>query len=259
MKISIITVSFNSASTIRETLSSVAIQVYRNIEYIIVDGQSTDDTLKIIGEYRDLIDKIVSEPDIGIYHAMNKGINLATGNIIGFLNSDDVFYDEFVIEKIANKFFEEVNLDAVYGDLLICQKNNTNKVIRYWMPGQYLDGLSLKGWMPPHPTFYVKRDILLKSQGFDLSYCYAADVDLMIRLFEIKKITAIYLPEILVKMRWGGATTGNIFNIIRGNLEAVNSIKKNGFNVSYLYIFRKVLLRIKQFFLRPNNKIKQIL
>jgi glycosyltransferase involved in cell wall biosynthesis len=253
LKISIITVCFNSDKTIQDTINSVVSQIYNDIEYIIIDGQSKDKTIEIINSCKITIDKIVSEPDLGIYDAMNKGVRLASGDVIGFLNSDDVFYDPYVVQKIANAFNLNPSLDAVYGDLLMVSKNDLNKVIRYWRPGAYRHGLCLKGWIPPHPAFYVKRSVLLSSGGFDLRYTLQSDVDLMMRLFEIIGISTSYVPSVFVRQRFGGATTGNPMNIFRGNLESFLSFRRNGFGLGFSFFIKKIISRLGQFISRPNN------
>jgi glycosyltransferase involved in cell wall biosynthesis len=183
---------------------------------------------------------------------MNKGINLASGDIIGFLNSDDVYYDRHVLENIANAFKIGSSTEAVYGDLLMVSANDLNKVIRYWRPGIYRHGLCLKGWIAPHPTLYVRRNILLNAGGFDLRYKLQSDVDLMMRLFEIIRISSIYLPSIFIRQRFGGATTGSPINILRGNLEALLSFRRNGFGLGFSFIGKKIFSRLGQFLSRPS-------
>ena len=253
MKISIITVCFNSEKTILDAINSVKSQNYELIEYIVIDGKSKDQTLQIINSNSKKIDKFISEPDLGIYDAMNKGIHLASGEIVGFLNSDDIYYDTRVVKRIANAFMRDPSIDAVYGDLLMVSANNLSNIIRYWKPGVYRHGLCLSGWTPPHPTFYVKRNILLNAGGFDLRYKLQSDVDLMMRLFEIVGISSHYLPSIFVRQRFGGATTGNPINILRGNLEAILSFRRNGFGLGFNFIIRKLYSRFSQFIFRRNN------
>lgn len=252
MKISLITVSFNSDKTIQDTIDSVNNQTHYDIEYIVVDGGSQDRTIEIINQNRKRINKLITEPDLGIYDAMNKGINLASGEIIGFLNSDDVYNDPYVLEKIVTAFIRNPSLESVYGDLLIVSPDNINNIIRYWRPGIHRLGLCLSGWTPPHPTLYVKRNVLLSVDGFDLRYKLQSDVDLMMRLFEIKKISSNYIPSVFVRQRFGGVTTGNPINIIRGNLEAILSFRRNGFGLGYGFICKKMISRLSQFIFRPN-------
>lgn len=253
MKISIITVCFNSEKTILDTINSVSSQIYDDIEYIIVDGNSSDLTVQIINSNFNRVSKFVSETDCGIYDAMNKGIGLATGDVIGFLNSDDIFFDSMVIKIIAETFLRIPELDAVYGDLLMVSPKNLNTIIRYWRPGVYRVGMCKKGWIPPHPTFYVKRSKLLSAEGFDLRYRLQSDVDLMLRLFEIMRISSLYLPQILIKQRFGGATTGHPLNIIRGNIEALLSYRRNNLGSGIGFIFYKIFSRFNQFLRRPYN------
>jgi len=157
VKVSIITITYNSAITLRDTIESVVNQSYKNIEYIIVDGKSTDGTLDIIHSYKDKVSKFVSEKDHGLYDALNKGIALATGDVVGILHSDDFYTDQLVIEKLVGQMIK-YQADAVYADLYYVDKNNTDKIFRKWKSGEYKIGQFLKGWMPPHPTFFVKRE-----------------------------------------------------------------------------------------------------
>ena len=177
MKISIITVVRNNASTIKDAIESVLSQKYHDIEYIIVDGCSTDGTLEIIQGYSTQITKIISESDKGIYDAMNKGISLASGDVIGILNSDDVYFDENVIGDVINTF-EEKQIDSLYGDLMYVEKNDLNKIVRYWKSSVFKVGSFSKGWHPPHPTFFTKKNIYEKYGLFDTNMRVSADFDL---------------------------------------------------------------------------------
>ncbi len=250
MKISVITVSFNSAATIEDTLKSVAAQSYNNIEHIIVDGASTDLTMEIVKREGSHLATIVSEPDNGIFDAMNRGLDLATGDVIGFLNSDDMFAHPHSLAAIANGFLDGV-VDAVYGDLVFVDPRKVERVVRFWRPGSHVSGACAKGWMAPHPTFYVRRDVLVRNHGFDTNYKLQSDFDLMLRLFEKERIKTRYLPEVLIRMRMGGATTGSIRNIIKGNLEAGRACQKAGFPGGIFFIARKIFRRLPQFFNRP--------
>lgn len=249
MKISIITVCFNSGLTIADCIKSVISQNYIDIEFIVVDGMSTDSTNIIINSFRSNISKYVSEPDLGIYDAMNKGISLSTGDVIGFLNSDDVFDNPNVIADIASEF--QNGVDVVYGDLVLVEKGDLTKIIRYWRPGEYAPGACLKGWMPPHPTLYVRRSILLSVGCFNLQYKLQSDVDLIFRLFEIFKVKTKYVGSIFVRQRFGGATTGSLKNILKGNYEAALSYRRNGFGFPFLFIICKIFNRIPQYFKIP--------
>ncbi len=247
MKISIITVVYNSAATIEDTIMSVAAQTYQDVEHIVVDGASTDGTLSVIHRHMDKIKRFISEPDKGIYDAMNKGIRLATGDVIGFLNADDIYADNSVFEKAA-EVFADSSVDACYADLVYVSYNNLNRVIRYWKSQKYRDGLFKRGWMPAHPTFFARKGVYDKYGGFDLDFKFQSDFDLTMRFLEVYKIKAVYIPEIFVKMRIGGATNRSLLNIIKGNIEAYQACKKNGLNVSPFFVVRKILSRIPQFF-----------
>jgi glycosyltransferase involved in cell wall biosynthesis len=250
MKISVITVSYNSGATLGDTLHSVKAQKYPDIEHILIDGGSTDCTAELISQQGDHLAKYVSEPDCGIYDAMNKGLALATGDIVGFLNSDDMYADPDVLSDIA-EVFGVPEVDAVYGDIVMVDPQRLQAVRRYWRPGQYKNGACMRGWMAPHPSLYVRRDILLKSGGFNLSYSLQADFDLELRLFECMKIRSVYIPRTVVRMRMGGATTGSIRNILRGNIEAAKSAKSHGFSGGLFFMASKVIGRLNQYWVRP--------
>ncbi len=247
MKISIITPVFNRADTVEDCIRSVLNQRYNDIEYIIVDGGSTDGTLEVINKYRERISKIISEPDNGIYDAMNKGIKNSTGDVIGFLNSDDIYADENVISDVM-KIFKNKNVDSVYGDLVYVDKYDTSKIIRMWKSGEYKKGSFKKGWMPPHPTFFVKREVYEKFGCFNLNFKIAADYELMLRFLEKNNISTFYLDRVLVKMRWGGNSNRNLYQILKANLECYRAFKHNGIKVSPFIVFYKPISKIKQFF-----------
>lgn len=248
-KITILTVCYNSVLTLEETIKSVLDQEYKNIEYILVDGGSTDGTLEIIGKYHDRISRILVERDKGIYDAMNKGIALATGDIIGFLNSDDVYADEFVLTNIASAFSDKT-LDAVYGNLDFVKYGDTSVVIRKWQSSDYVRGSFLKGWHPPHPTFYVRNWCYKEFGAFDLSLNVSADFELMLRFFEVHGISSLFLNITFVKMRYGGESTRSLKNILRGNRNIIRAFRKNNFSVSYFYIFNRLLSKGLQFLKR---------
>lgn len=247
MKVSIITVVYNNKDTIKDAIESVLNQTYKNIEYIIVDGASTDGTAEIIKSYGNKIDKFISEPDNGIYDAMNKGIALATGDVVGMLNSDDFYVDEFVIEKVV-KVFEEKKVDSVYGDLVYVDSNDMNKVIRFWKSRAYRKGLFNQGWHPAHPTFFVKKEIYDKYGTFDLDFKIAADYELMLRFLERYKISCSYISEVLVKMRVGGKSNQSIKNILKANLECYRAWKVNGLKINPVKLLLKPLSKILQYF-----------
>jgi len=252
LKVSIITVSYNAESTIEDTIISVHEQSYQNIEHIIVDGASTDNTLPIIRQHSNKISCVVSELDNGIYDAMNKGIQMSSGDIIGFLNADDIYAGTDVIEKIS-KGFEYPSVDACYGDLVYVSKSNLSKIVRYWNSCNYRDGLCKTGWMPAHPTFYIRKEIYDKYGVYDLAYALQSDYELSLRLLEVKNINTLYIPEILVKMRTGGVTNNSIINIIKGNIEAYNACKKYFPDTTRIFILRKFISRLSQFINRPKK------
>jgi glycosyltransferase involved in cell wall biosynthesis len=249
MKLSVITVCYNSASTIEETIRSVASQRHRNLEHIIVDGGSTDETPAIIARHRQHIATLVSERDHGMYDAMNKGIARATGDAIGFLNADDVYSDDAVTAQIAS-VFEHEDLDACYGDLVYVDRMRPERVVRYWKSRPYAEGLLAKGWMPAHPTFFVRANIYRTYGGYNLSYRRQADFEMVVRFFLKARIRTVYIPRVLVRMRSGGASSG-VVHIIRGNIEAYRACRENGLNVSPFFIVRKILSRVPQFFDKP--------
>jgi len=250
MKVSVITVAFNSAEYIEHCIKSVINQSYEDIEYIIIDGGSTDGTVDIIKKFESKISKWVSEPDNGIYDAMNKGISLATGDIIGFLNSDDVYYDSSVVEHIV-RLMECHSADACYSDLVYVDKHDLHKIIRYWRSCDFNEELLKRGWIPPHPTFYVRRSIYDKYGYFDLNFALAADFELISRLLICHKIKAVYLPKITVRMRRGGATNRSITNIVKQNFEIIRAYKKNNIPFSLFFFFAgKLMSRTAQFFLK---------
>ncbi len=246
MKISIITVTYNSASTIEQTIQSVLNQSYTNIEYIIVDGVSTDGTLDILNRYKSQLHKIVSEKDKGIYDALNKGIDLATGDVIGILHSDDFYMNSNVIENIANTFNQE-KCEALYANLYYVDKDDTNKIKRKWHSGNYSEGSFLNGWMPPHPTFFVKKEIYNKLGKFDLQFSSAADYELMLRFIHKYKIKLAYLNEFIVKMRVGGKSNVTVKNRVTANLEDRKAWEVNGLNPRFYTLYLKPLRKIFQF------------
>ncbi len=244
MEVSIITVSFNSAKTIEETIKSVLKQDYQKIEYIIVDGGSTDGTLDIIKKYKDGISKFISEPDNGIYNAMNKGIRLATGDVIAILNSDDIYADNTIISQMI-EFIKNNDLDGAYGDLVYIDSANENHTSRYWKAGLYQKGAFRYGWVIPHPTFFCRKSIFDKYGYFNEGFRIAADFDLMLRFIEVNRIKIGYLPKIIVKMRTGGKA--NVLKgVIKGNSEIIKSFRLNGIYLSPLFFIRKPLAKILQ-------------
>jgi glycosyltransferase involved in cell wall biosynthesis len=246
MKISLITVCLNSVKYIRTTIQSVLSQTYPNIEYIIVDGGSTDGTLDIINSYSNKISKFISQPDKGIYDAMNKGILMATGDIIGFLNSDDMFSQSNSIELIMNAF-KESSADSVFSNLYYVKQDEPDDIVRHWQTGKFVLGSFCKGWHPAHPTFYVKRKIYSQYGLFDLEFPLAADFEIMLRFLERYKISTNYLPQVLIKMRLGGATNRNLKNIYLQNKECIKAFSKNNIKTSFFYPIYRLLPKFFQY------------
>ena len=251
MKISVITVVYNAVDTIEDTLKSVIDQDYDDIEHIIIDGGSTDGTMDVVNRYREHLAVVVSEPDDGIYDAMNKGIDLATGEITGNLNADDWYANSSVLSHVASAFSENKEIDAVYGDIVYVTRDKPHNIVRYWESEPYQDGFFEKGWMPAHPSFFVKREIYSRYGKFDLDLKIQSDFELTMRFIAINRIKTRYLPGVMVKMRMGGVTNNRISNVIKGNLEAYAACKKNGLSVTPLFMVRKVLSRLPQFFRKP--------
>lgn len=247
MKISIITPTFNSERTVEDTIKSVLNQTYPDIEYIIIDGGSTDGTLDIIEKYKDKIAKIISEQDRGIYDAMNKGIKLATGDIVGILNSDDFYASSDIIEMVADEFREK-NADCVWGDLDYVDKDDLNRIVRRWQSSPYEEGKFQRGWHPPHPTFFIKKEIYKKYGFFRLDLSISADYELMLRFLEKNKISSSYIPKVFVKMRVGGKSNKNVFNIIKANLQCLKAFRVNRLKVNPFLFFIKPMSKIFQFF-----------
>jgi len=237
MKISIITATFNSAATVRDTIESVLGQTHQDWELIIKDGGSKDNTLSICSHYTDERIRIIATPDKGIYDAMNQGIEAATGDVIGVLNSDDFYYDNTVLADIA-KAIEE-GADATCGNLHFVDANDTSKVVRTWIGSPYES--FRKGWHPAHPTFYAKREFFEKYGAFDITYDVSADFELMLRFIEKHGAKVQYLNRVMVKMRQGGESTGSIKNIIKGNKNIIRAFKKNDIPVPAFYTLRRLV------------------
>jgi glycosyltransferase involved in cell wall biosynthesis len=246
MKVSIITITYNSADTIEDTIRSVLSQDYSDIEYIVVDGASKDSTLEIIERYRSSISKFVSERDKGIYDAMNKGVAMATGDVIGILNSDDFYADTHVISDIA-KTLAQSNSDACYADLVYVDRTATSKVIRTWISGEYRHGDFLRGWMPPHPTFFVKRSVYEAHGNYSLQLRSAADYELMLRFIHKHGIRLSYLPRVITKMRAGGQSNVTLKNRWKANKEDRLAWKMNGLQPGFLTLIRKPLSKLLQY------------
>tara|TARA_B100000902_G_scaffold392929_1_gene446221 strand:+ start:70568 stop:71320 length:753 start_codon:yes stop_codon:yes gene_type:complete len=250
VKISIITVSFNSEGTIRQTIDSVFSQDYNDIEYIIIDGSSTDETCSIINTYEKKISYFISEKDDGIYDAMNKGIRAATGDVIGILNSDDFYADKHVISDVVKKFKSE-KTDSLYADLIYVDTENTDKVKRYWKSNNFSRNKIKKGWTLPHPTFFVKKSVYDMYGLYSIRLKSSADYEMILRLLYKNCVSVYYFPKILVKMRAGGFSNNNLYSRIRGNREDVLAWNLNNLNIPFLLRYRKPLSKLNQFFKKP--------
>lgn len=229
MKISVITVTYNSAATVVDTVESVLSQTHPEVEYLIVDGASTDATLAKLEPYRERLAGLLSEPDQGMYDAMNKGIAQAKGEVVAILNSDDVYADAEVLARVA-ACFEQSGADCVYGDLHYVTAD-LQKVVRNWVSGSYRPGQFRRGWHPPHPSFFVKRAVYQALGGFRTELRIAADYEFMLRALHAKACSVAYVPEVLVKMRTGGASNRSIHNIWKANRECYQAWLMNGYGV----------------------------
>lgn len=244
MKVSIITSCYNREATIRDAIESVLAQDYPNIEFIVVDGASKDNSLQVINEYKDRIAKIVSEPDKGMYEAINKGIRMATGDIIGLVHSDDFLYSPYTISNIV-KQMKETHADFLYGDGLFVQADNTNKVIRKWIGGAYRLWKVKHGWLPLHPTCYIRRDAMLKRGLYNESYKIAADSDLLFRYLLGGDLTVTYLKEYIIRMRMGGMSTDSARRKQMWK-EDIRMYNSHGMNPTFTKI-EKMLWKVPQF------------
>ncbi|MDH3695453.1 MAG: glycosyltransferase [Gammaproteobacteria bacterium] len=250
MKVSVVTVAYNAADTIGDTLESVATQNHDAIEHIVIDGASSDETMRVVDGYRNSVAQVVSEPDGGIYHAMNKGIALSTGEIVGTLNADDMYMHDDALECVA-KTFADPSVEACYGDLVYVDRNHLDKIIRYWTSQDYRAGLFERGWLPAHPTFFVRRHIYEKYGRFDLKYRVQSDFELTMRLLAVHEIKSVYIPEIIIRMRMGGTTNNSAMNFIKGNLESYRACKSHGLKITPLFFLTKWAQRLPQFVKRP--------
>ncbi|MGO9139580.1 MAG: glycosyltransferase family 2 protein [Syntrophales bacterium] len=246
MKTSIITVVLNNEAYIENCIKSVLSQTYKNVEYIIVDGGSTDRTVRIIRKYEKYISTWISDPDRGIYDAMNKGIKIATGDVVGILNSDDMYADGTVIRSVVN-YLSENGVDACYGDLVYVDCNDTNRQVRYWKSGAFNKERFRKGWMPPHPTFFVRRHVYERYGLFNLAFPLAADYELMLRFLYKYNVSASYIPKCLVKMRTGGRCHPGLANTSHNVVENYRAWKINGLKPNIFSCLMKPLSKIFQY------------
>lgn len=249
MKISLITATYNSEKTLRSTFESILSQTFKNIDYWVIDGGSNDETVDIIKEYEHKFNgcmHYISEKDRGIYDAMNKGIKHCTGDIVGILNSDDYFTDENVLMDV-NRAFCNNDIDAVFGDIHFVADNNLNKVVRYYSSAMFKPFWLRFGFMPAHPSFYVKREVYMKYGGYSLDYKIASDYDMMVRLFYKQRISYKYLKRDFVTMRTGGVSTKNVKNRLLITKEDVKACRAYGLYTNSLMISVKYLYKIFEF------------
>jgi glycosyltransferase involved in cell wall biosynthesis len=252
VKISIITVCYNSAATIRDTIDSVIAQTYPHIEYIIVDGASTDNTIAVIGEYQDKITCIISEPDKGLYDAMNKGILAATGEIIGILNSDDIYESTHIISYIATYFATHPHSDLIFGDVVFVKPDQLNTITRYYN-AQHFKAWKLRfGWMPPHPATFIRKTAYQKVGLYSLDYKISADYELFVKMLLINCLKYTRINKVLVRMRTGGiSSSGIIRSNIKLNIEIVKACRSNGIYTNLFFVLTKIPFKLLELFRRP--------
>jgi glycosyltransferase involved in cell wall biosynthesis len=247
LKVSIITVVLNNRLFIKDAIESVINQQHVNLEYIVIDGGSTDGSIDIINSYKNNINTIISESDDGIYDAMNKGLKLATGDIIGFLNADDFYANTTVLHQVVNSFASN-SIEALYADLDYVSSMNKDKVIRKWRSGAYNKHKFTLGWMPPHPTFFVKKSVYQNFGGFNQKLRMAADYEIMLRFLYVNNVTVFYLKQVIVKMRLGGQSNRNFKNRILANIDDRNAWLINGITPKWYTLLLKPLSKIAQYF-----------
>jgi len=247
LKITIITVVYNGAQHLRDCIESVLAQTYPNVEYILIDGASTDQSFQIALEYKDRLDVLISEPDKGMYDALNKGINLATGEVIGILNADDMLASHDVITEVAAKF-QSSNVAGIYGDLNYVAQNDVTKIQRKWKSAPAKPRDLALGWMPAHPTLYLKANLFKKLGGYSLDHGSAADYELMLRFLYRNKISTAYLPILMVNMRNGGMSNQSTKHRYAALLNDYAALRANKVPMPIFALLLKKLRKIKQFF-----------
>jgi glycosyltransferase involved in cell wall biosynthesis len=247
MKISIITVVYNNERTIIDAMQSVLSQSYENIEYVIIDGGSKDNTVSQISQFNDKLGYFVSESDKGLYDAMNKGIQACTGDVIGILNSDDLYQDLEVISDVMKEFNNNPDLDIVYGDLVYVKSEDTSKVVRNWKSKAYYNRFFENANVPPHPSLFVRRKVYQEAGLFDLQYKLAADYEFMLRMFKKHNFKSKYINRLIIKMRLGGATNQSFTNVLNQNKEILKAWKNNGFKIPVYLMPLRIFKRLIQF------------
>ncbi len=249
LQITVITAVKNRASTLGACLRSVQAQSWPDIEHIVVDGGSTDGTLGVLAASRAHLAKLICEADRGVYDALNKGIREASGDVVGFMHADDEFASEHSLERVA-RAFEDSAVDAVYGDLVYVRRDDTSRVVRYWRAGPYSRSQFTNGWMPPHPTFYVRRHVYRRFGGFDTRFRIAADYENMLRILWRGGVQAAYIPEVLVRMRAGGMSN-RLLNLLRKSSEDFAALRQNGIGPVQALLLKNVT-KLPQFVVKTS-------
>jgi glycosyltransferase involved in cell wall biosynthesis len=247
MKVSIITVVYNRAATIERAIRSVLNQSYRNIEYVIVDGASTDGTMTVVDQYSDKITTVISEKDAGMYDALNKGIKAATGDIVGILHADDEFASEHIIQQVVDKFQGNPVIDAVYGDVGFVHAEQPHKIIRYYSSAIFKTNLFKFGFMPAHPTFFCYRRFFEQFGYYRTDLEIAADFDLLLRFLRKHQLFTVYIPEMLVKMNMGGKSTNGISSTIKINKELKRILSEHKLPSSYVRLYSRYFIKVSEF------------
>ena len=256
MKVSIITVSYNSEDTIRGTIESVLSQDYSDIEYIIVDGASSDGTIAIVNEYRDRITHIVSEPDSGMYDAMNKGISIASGEIIGILNSDDFFETAMSVSAVVGASKDKPEAEVLFGDVVFVNPDDLKRVIRFYSASHFKPWKLKFGWMPPHPATFIRASAYQKAGNYSLDYKISADYEMFVRLLLVHRLSYARIDKVLVRMRAGGVSTAGIASSYRLNSEIVQACKRNGIYTNIFMVLSKIPFKLFELFKRPGTSSK---
>lgn len=249
LQVSVITAVKNRASTLGACLRSVQAQSWGHVEHIVVDGGSTDGTLGVLAASRAHLAKLICEPDRGVYDALNKGIRAASGDVVGFMHADDEFASDHALEHVAQAFADP-RVEAVYGDLVYVRRNDPSRIVRYWRAGRYTRSQLANGWMPPHPTFYVRRDVYRRFGGFDTRYKIAADYENMLRILWRGGVQAAYVPEVLVRMRMGGVSN-RLMNMLVKSREDYAALRENGIGAIHALVLKNVT-KLPQFVVKTS-------
>ena len=253
MKVSIITVCFNSAVTIQDSLASVAKQNYSDIEYIVVDGASTDNTLDLIANFEDTVSHLISEPDKGLYDAMNKGIQAATGDVIAILNSDDIYESDTVISDVVSSFEANPDADMIFGDVVFVKPDQMDVIIRLYNAANFKAWKLRFGWMPPHPATVIRKSAYDKTGLYSLGYKISADYEMFVRMLLVNKLKIVRFDKVLVRMRAGGVSTAGIRSTILLNNEIVKACRNNGVYTNILMVLSKVPFKLLEIIRKPSK------